>query len=190
MNEPTLTIRQLYLRAVDCHIRLTMALGSNDDPQTVNWEHHDERWIEWAKALRPQLPADDMAKLREENKLLIDEVQAHAEVSLAAIDARAQAEHELATAEARIEELERERNARYYEGLDDGKATVLAINGPAIEELRQRATAAEAERDRLREVLPKLTLKWRIDDFNGKNFPTKREAAYEVEAALKEPTDA
>jgi hypothetical protein len=54
-------------------------------------------------------------------------------------------------------------------------------------ELRQRATDAEAGRDKLREALAKLTLKWRIDDFNGKNFPTKREAAYEVEAALKEP---
>jgi hypothetical protein len=57
------------------------------------------------------------------------------------------------------------------------------------ETAEQRATAAEAERDRLREVLPKLTLKWRIDDFNGKNFPTKREAADEVEAALREPAN-
>jgi hypothetical protein len=137
---------------------------------------------------------DELVKVRLENERLIDEVQAHAEVSLAAIDARAQAEHELTTAHARIKELERERNARYYEGLDDGKATVLAINGPAIEELRQRATAAEAERDKLREAICQVLAE------SVKLEPQLRQCLREamlpsgmVEAgvaALKEPTDA
>jgi hypothetical protein len=141
--------------------------------------------------------ADELAKVREENKLLIDELQAYAEVSLSAIDARAQTEHELDAAQARIEELERELKASFVRcgewatkaGEAQGRLEASEMAG-TVRRWRERATAAEAERDRLREVLPKLTLKWRIDDFNGKNFPTKREAAYEVEAALKEPTDA
>jgi hypothetical protein len=93
--------------------------------------------------------ADELAKVREENKLLRDELQAHAEVSLAAIDARAQTEHELAAAEARIEELERENRdlrAKHYE-------QPWTVN--EAEQLRQRATVAEAERDRLREAFLK-----------------------------------
>jgi hypothetical protein len=84
-------------------------------------------------------------------------------------------------------ELERERNARYYEGLDDGKATVLAINGPAIEELRQRATAAEAERDKLR-ILLRTALGG--VGYLGVNVPTWEAWESEARAALKEPTDA
>jgi hypothetical protein len=95
---------------------------------------------------------------------------------------------QLATAQARIEELERELTQAIVRcGEWATKASEMA---GTVQGWKERATAAEAERDRLREVLPKLTLKWRIDDFNGKNFPTKREAADEVEAALREPTDA
>jgi hypothetical protein len=48
-------IRTLYLRAVDCHVRLRLNLGADNDPETINWEHHDERWIEWAKKRHAEL---------------------------------------------------------------------------------------------------------------------------------------
>jgi hypothetical protein len=55
-------IRTLYLRAVDCHVRLRLNLGADNDPETINWEHHDERWIEWAKKRHAEL-TDLRAKL-------------------------------------------------------------------------------------------------------------------------------
>jgi DNA repair exonuclease SbcCD ATPase subunit len=134
-----------------------------------------------------QLPADELAKVRLENERLIDEVQAHAEVSLAAIDARAQAEHELATAQARIEELTTENERlrslvqccsrdhnfdgncdRHPKGLQARIEELERENRDLrakhyeqpwtvneAEQLRQRATAAEAERDKLREAFLK-----------------------------------
>jgi chromosome segregation ATPase len=92
-------------------------------------------------------------------------------------------------------ELERERDTiidslpeehrQHTTGIIESVKRLVKSEGGCAE----RATVAEAERDKLREALAKLTLKWRMDDFNGKNFPTKREAADEVEAALREPTN-
>jgi DNA repair exonuclease SbcCD ATPase subunit len=92
-------------------------------------------------------------------------------------------------------ELERERDTiidslpeehrQHTTGIIESVKRLVKSEGGCAE----RATVAEAERDKLREALAKLTLKWRMDDFNGKNFPTKREAADEVEAALREPAD-
>jgi hypothetical protein len=95
-----------------------------------------------------------------------------------------------------IEELERELKASFVRcgewatkaGEAQGRLEASEMAG-TVQGWKDRATAAEDEQDKLREALAKLTLKWRIDDFNGKNFPTKREAAYEVEAALREPAD-
>jgi hypothetical protein len=72
-----------------------------------------------------------------------------------------------------------------YAALEEPTDNTLAV----AERSKAEVERIVAERDKLREALTKLTLKWRMDDFNGKNFLTKREAAYEVEAALKEPTN-
>jgi hypothetical protein len=122
-------------------------------------------WLDEVKR-RLQLPTDDMANVRGENELLRE---GSGDYIKQVHDETAVWEEEVAELKARIEELGRERNARYYEGLDDGKATVLAINGPAIEELRQRATAAEAkcvELERERDRLCNPTILRAVSDFD------------------------
>jgi chromosome segregation ATPase len=125
------------------------------------------RWRERATAAEARI--DELGK---HNKALEQNLQA-------ARDDYAELERERDTIIDSLPEEHRQHTTGIIESV---KRLVKSEGGCA-----ERATAAEAERDKLREALAKLTLKWRMDDFNGNNFPTKREAAYEVEAALKEP---
>jgi hypothetical protein len=172
---------------------------------TIHDGHREVKYdydVGLVQTLRPgnwsQLPADALAKVREENERLRTMSTVEMMGENANVDNHVREwEGRCLKAEARIEELERELSqaiARCGEwatkaGEAQGRLEASEMAG-TVQGWKERATAAEAERDKLREALTKLTLKWRIDDFNGKNFPTKREAADEVEAALREPTDA
>jgi hypothetical protein len=120
---------------------------------------------------------------------------------LAAIDARAQAEHELATAEARIEQLERELSQAIVRcgewatkaGEAQGRLEASEMAG-TVQGWKERATTAEAERGKLREAICQVLAE------SVKLEPQLRQCLREamlpsgmVEAgvaALKEPTDA